>query len=91
MTARTESTGRVARSATALIVTVASVGLALAASAASLGGVGVGVLFTQETDVSIDIPDSPDPIVSTDFSGCSNFIDGWTDESGNTWTSRSGN
>jgi hypothetical protein len=62
----------------------------LTASAASLGGITAGSFFSQELPVSIELPQPPGPIVSTDFSGCTNFIDGWTDESGNTWTSHSG-
>lgn len=78
--------GRIAVPVMAAVGLLASM---LAASAASLG-VSAGSLFAQELPVSIDPPDPPGPIVSTDFSSCSNFIDGWTDESGNTWTSHSG-
>jgi hypothetical protein len=81
---------RTSHLATAAVLTV---GLAIAVhtgSAATLGPIFAGSIFTQESPVSIDIPDPPGPIVSTDFSGCANFIDGWTDESGNTWRSRSG-
>jgi hypothetical protein len=56
-----------------------------------LGGIAVGSVFAQHVDVDIDIPDPPAPIVSTSFLACSNFIDGWTDESGATWVSHSGN
>lgn len=81
---------RSSRYTTALVVALTSCAFALAASASSLGGITAGSLFAQELPVSIEPPDPPGPIVSTDFSGCSNFIDGWTDESGNTWTSHSG-
>jgi hypothetical protein len=81
---------QIGRLTTALSFAVGLFASMLAVSAASLGGVTVDGLFTQTFDVSIDPPDPPGPIVSTDFSGCTNFIDGWTDESGNTWTSHSG-
>ena len=83
--------GPFARTTTVMVIVVGLTGFALVASAASLGGIGVGSIFTQETAVDIDVPDPPGPIVSTDFSGCTNFIDGWTDGSGATWTSHSGN
>ena len=76
------------------MVTIVVVGLtafALVASAATLGGISVGSIFTHSSSVDIDIPEPPGPIVSTDFSDCSSFIDGWTDESGATWVSHSGN
>ena len=63
----------------------------LAASAASLGGVTTGPLFVQQTPVSVEPPQPPGPLVSTNFSGCSNTLDGWTDESGAMWTSHSAN
>jgi hypothetical protein len=83
--------GPLARTTTVTVVVVGIVAFALAASAASLGGISVGSIFTQSTEVDIDIPEPALPIVSTDFSGCSNFIDGWSDESGATWFSHSGN
>ncbi len=72
------------------IVVVGLAAFALAASAATLGGITVGSIFTQSVHVHIDLPDPPVPIVSTNFSECSNFIDGWTDESGAIWASHSG-
>lgn len=83
--------GRLARATTVSLVAVGFCALALAASAASLGGISVGSIFTQETPVSIDIPEPPGPLVITNFSGCKNSLDGWTDESGATWKSHSGN
>ena len=78
------------RLAVPVMVAVGLFASMLAASAASLG-VSAGSLFTQEIEVSIEVPNPPkEPIVSTDFSGCSSFVDGWTDESGHTWTSQSG-
>ncbi|HXV70963.1 MAG TPA: hypothetical protein VEB69_06120 [Acidimicrobiia bacterium] len=91
MRKRSRHVGRFARATTVTIVVVGVVALALAASAASLGGISVGSIFMQSTDVHIDLPDTPTPIVSTDFSGCSNLIDGWIDESGAIWASHSGN
>lgn len=85
---RPEQRRRVGRLAISSIVAVGLFASMLAASAASLGVTG-GSLFSQEIEVSI--PASDEPIVSTDFSTCSNFIDGWVDELGNTWTSHSGN
>jgi len=73
------------------VLVAGSVMSMMAASAADLGGISTGRLAAWSVDVDIDIPDPPGPIVSTDFSGCSNFIDGWTDESGATWVSHSGN
>lgn len=82
--------GPLGRTTTVTVVVVGLTAFALVASAASLGGISVGSIFAQSSPVDIDIPHPPGPIVSTDFSGCSNFIDGWTDESGATWISHSG-
>lgn len=90
MKKRSQRVGPLARTTTVTIVVVGLTAFALVASAASLGGITVGSMFTQETAVEIDVPDPPPPIVSTDFSGCSSFIDWWTDESGATWISHSG-
>ena len=79
------------RHATVVTVVVCFFVLGVVASAASLGGVNTSSVFSQQMDVQIDIPDPPGPLVSTNFSGCSNALDGWTDESGATWTSHSGN
>jgi len=81
---------RATRVTTVSVVTAGLVVFTLAASAASLGGINVGSLFTQETPVTIEIPDPPGPIVFTDFSGCVNRIDGWEDASGAIWISHSG-
>jgi hypothetical protein len=91
MRSRSGENGRIARVSTVSLVAVGFTALALAASAASLGGITVGTIFTQESPVTIDIPDPPRPLVFTDFSGCQNSLDGWTDESGATWLSHSGN
>lgn len=91
MRKRSRHVGPLARTTTVTILVVGLAAFALAASAASLGGITVGSLFTQSVDVDIDLPDPPAPIVSTNFSECSNLIDGWTDESGATWASHSGN
>lgn len=79
---------RVGRIAIPAMVVAGLFASMLVASAASLG-VNTGSVFSQDIEVAIEPPD--EPIISTDFSGCSNFIDGWTDESGGTWTSHSGN
>ncbi|HEX6221198.1 MAG TPA: hypothetical protein VF115_08905 [Acidimicrobiia bacterium] len=91
MKLRSQHVGPLTRTTTVTVVVVGLTAFALVASAASLGGITVGSIFTQETAVDIDVPDPSSPIVTTDFSGCSNLIDGWTDDSGGTWTSHSGN
>jgi hypothetical protein len=85
---------RISRCSRLATVSVAGALLGLCgigASAATLGPITVGDVFAQTTEVTIDIPPPPGPLVHTDFSGCSNTLDGWTDESGAVWTSHSGN
>jgi hypothetical protein len=82
---------RFARSVPLAMVACGLFVIALAASAATLGGISAQGPFVQEESISIDIPPPPGPLVHTDFSGCSNTLDGWTDESGAVWISHSGN
>jgi hypothetical protein len=72
-----------------MMIAVGLAASAISASAASLGGISAGPILSHETTVTIPIPPPP-PLVQTDFSGCSNSIDGWVDESGAQWTSHSG-
>lgn len=81
--------GRRARITTALVVAVGLAVSAVAAAAASLGGINTDDLFA--TTMTVDIPVSPPVVASDTFDGCHSHLDGWVDSVGNTWTSHEGN
>lgn len=70
----------------AVAAMVASAALAVTASAASLGGIGVADLFAWSSPVTIPIPT---PIAADEFL-CAGDLEGQPDDMGNTWSDHGG-
>ena len=89
MEVRSKRIGWPTRILTTATIAVGLVAFWMSASAADLGGIRGASVFADSSDVTVSVPPPPG-LVNTDFSGCQNTIDGWTDPLGNQWTSHSG-
>jgi hypothetical protein len=74
------------RAASAVVAVMTLGALAVTASAASLGGIGVADLFAWSSPVTVPIPS---PVASDQFS-CAGDLDGQPDDLGNIWSDHGG-